>query len=46
MLNWSPTAMVASNTKDGIGTKGISDPKNLLNLNRDTQPQGQKERDL
>jgi hypothetical protein len=24
--------MVASNTKDGIGTKGISDPKKLTKL--------------
>jgi hypothetical protein len=31
-LNWSPTAIVASTTNDGIGTKGISEPKKLTKL--------------
>lgn len=29
MLNWSPTDIVASSTNEGMGTKGMSDPKKL-----------------
>ena len=33
MLNCSPTAIVANKTNDGIGTKGINEPKKLTRLN-------------
>ena len=31
MLNWSPTDIVISSMKEGIGTNGINEPKKLTN---------------